>query len=216
MNFELKNKIIFRCFSSLLVLVTLTAPMSAFADTRQQLLRCADTDLEAGAYGLHYGVTYHGTEAVCGGDTLDKGSIGIVANRFVRVRLDNANTDPFVLYEVYFVPFGADPTTGKTMVGHVMTNCNGDANGLLKDMTTPRDKFRAHPVNIKFRVGDEAIGAFFFYSRGPYGFGDDGGCRPTTLNTSDGTIDGTFNNPVLWEGGAGFDLIQFISGYVTK
>lgn len=215
MNFELKNQIIFKCLSSLLVLAIFTAPMSAFADTRQQLLRCADTGLEAGAYG-DYGVTYHGTRAVCGGDTLDKGKIGIVANRYVRVRLDNANTDPFVLYEIYFVPFGADPTTGKIMVGNLMTNCNGDANGLLKDMTTPRDKFRAHPVNIKLRVGDEAIGAFFFYSRGPYGFVDDGGCRPTTLNTSDGTPDGTFNNPVLWEGGPGFDRIQFISGYVTR
>ena len=129
MNFELKNQIIFKWLSSLLILLTLTVPMSAFADTRQQLLRCADTDLEAGAYGV-YGDTYHGTTAVCGGDTLDKGKIGIVANRFIRVRLDNANTDPFVLYEVYFVPFGADPSPVKATVGHCATNCYDDANGL--------------------------------------------------------------------------------------
>jgi len=186
------------------------------ADTRQQLLRCDDTNLENGPYGQYYGMDFYGTDEICGGDTLDKGAIGVVANRFIRVRLDNANTDPFVLYEIYYVSIGDDPATDKIMVGNLMTDCNGDANGLLKDMSAPIDKFSASPVNIKTRVGDQNAGFFFLYSRGPYGWTDDGSCRPTTLNTSDGTAGGTFNNPPLWGGGAGFDLIQFVSGYVTK
>ena len=185
------------------------------ADTRQQLLRCDDTNLEDGAYGQYYGMDFYGTDEICGGDTLDKGSIGVFANRFIRVRLDNANTDPFVLYEVYYVSIGDDPATDKTMVGNLMTDCNGDANGVLKDMTRPIDIVAGSPVNIKVRVGDENAG-FFFYSRGPYGYTDDGSCRPTIFNTSDGTRHGTFNNPSLWGGGTGFDLIQVVSGYVTK
>ena len=50
-----------------------------------------------------------------------------------------------------------------------MTDCNGDANGLLKDMSAPLDKFRGSPVNIKTRVGNQNAGFFFLYSRGPYG-----------------------------------------------
>ena len=208
---------------SLMKTLTLTAVLLAglagagpvAADTREQLLRCDDTNLEDGAYGQYYGMDFYGTDEICGGDTLDKGSIGVFANRFIRVRLDNANTDPFVLYEVYYVSIGDDPATDKTMVGNLMTDCNSDANGVLKDMTRPIDIVADSPVNIKLRVGDENAG-FFFYSRGPYGYTDDGSCRPTIFNTSDGTRHGTFNNPSLWGGGTGFDLIQFVSGYVTK
>ena len=189
---------------SLMKTLTLTAVLLAglagagpvAADTRQQLLRCDDTNLEDGAYGQYYGMDFYGTDEICGGDTLDKGSIGVFANRFIRVRLDNANTDPFVLYEVYYVSIGDDPATDKTMVGNLMTDCNGDANGVLKDMTRPIDIVAGSPVNIKVRVGDENAG-FFFYSRGPYGYTDDGSCRPTIFNTSDGTRHGTFNNPSL-------------------
>ena len=192
---------------SLMKTLTLTAVLLAgfsvagpvAADTRQQLLRCDDINLEDGPYGQYYGMDFYGTDEVCGGDTLDKGSIGVFANRFIRVRLDNANTDPFVLYEVYYVSIGDDPATDKTMVGNLMTDCNGDANGVLKDMTRPIDIVAGSPVNIKVRVGDENAG-FFFYSRGPYGYTDDGSCRPTIFNTSDGTRHGTFNNPSLWGG----------------
>ena len=76
-----------------------TGPVAA--DTRRPLLRCDDTNLEDGPYGQYYGLDFYGTDEICGGDSLDKGSIGVFANRFIRVRLDNANTDPFVLYEVY-------------------------------------------------------------------------------------------------------------------
>ena len=192
---------------SLMKTLTLTAVLLAglagagpvAADTRQQLLRCDDTNLEDGAYGQYYWYGLYGTDEICGGDTLDKGSIGVFANRFIRVRLDNANTDPFVLYEVYYVSIGDDPATDKTMVGNLMTDCNGDANGVLKDMTRPIDIVAGSPVNIKVRVGDENAG-FFFYSRGPYGYTDDGSCRPTIFNTSDGTRHGTINNSSLWGG----------------
>ena len=85
------------------LLAGLAGAGSVTADTRQQLLRCDDTNLEDGPYGQYYGMDFYGTDEICGGDTLDKGSIGVFANRFIRVRLDNANTDPFVLYEVYYV-----------------------------------------------------------------------------------------------------------------
>ena len=60
----------------------------------------------------------------------------------------------------------------------------------------------------------EGAGQFLVYSRGPYGEDDeDENDKPDTLNTSDGTATGTFNNPTLWGGSAGFDGVQFISGF---
>ena len=81
--------------STVALLAGLAGAGSVTADTRQQLLRCDDTNLEDGPYGQYYGMDFYGTDEICGGDTLDKGAIGVVANRFIRVRLDNANTDPF-------------------------------------------------------------------------------------------------------------------------
>jgi len=202
-------------------LLLLGISLTSKADTNQQLLRCGDTDLEAGAYGVYYGITYHGTAAVCGGDSLGKGSIGVKSNRYIHVRLRRANmpSNPFVMYEVYFVPIGADPATDKVMVGNILTDCRGNATKLLKDISRPRDRSTQPPVNIKTRLGGGPLkeaGTFFFYSRGPWGSGSSSGCsRPDTFNTSDGTANGTLNNPVLWGGAALFDGIQFVSGYAT-
>ena len=173
MNTQNRKSLMKTLILTTVLLAGLAGAGSVTADTRQQLLRCDDTNLEDGPYGQYYGMDFYGTDEICGGDTLDKGSIGVFANRFIRVRLDNANTDPFVLYEVYYVSIADDPATDKTMVGNLMTDCNGDAKGMLKDMTRPVDIFAGSPVNIKMRVGDENAG-FFFYSRGPYRWTDDG------------------------------------------
>jgi|TARA_B100000959_G_C14903605_1_gene592006 hypothetical protein len=215
-NLEMKHPSKRKVIAVTAALLLLGVSLTSKADTRQQLLRCDDTDLEAGAYGQIYGNDYHGTDQVCGGDTLGKGDIAVRGlNGRLRVRLRGANTDPFVMYEVYFVPIGADPTTDKVMVGNILTDCNGNANRFLKDITRPKDMFTQPPVKIKTRVGSSAAGSFFFYSRGPWGHTDDGTCRPSTLNTNDGTATGTLNNPVLWGGAALFDGIQFVSGYAT-
>ena len=98
-------------------LLLLGISLTSKADTNQQLLRCGDTDLEAGAYGVYYGITYHGTASVCGGDTLNRGSIRLVNHRFLRVKLRRAQDgDPFILYEVYFVPIGGDPVTELSLI----------------------------------------------------------------------------------------------------
>ncbi|GIX47812.1 MAG: hypothetical protein KatS3mg131_2023 [Candidatus Tectimicrobiota bacterium] len=185
----------------------------AQADTRQQLVPCSETHFEAGAYGQYYGMMYHGTDAVCGGDPLDRGDIGIVAGRFIRASLVGAQ--PFNLYEVYWVPVGGDPTTTRVKVGNLLTDCNGNARGLLRDIVRPADHRAAPPVDITARVGNMAAGHFFVYSRGPWGWGSSSSCRiPDTLNTDDGTPTGTLVNPELWGGASGFfDGVQFLSGY---
>lgn len=185
------------------------------AATEQQLLRCMDTQFEQGAYGQYYGMTYHGTDRVCGGDDLGSGSIMINDDGTISVELVNANHDPFVLYEVYWIPVGQDPVTHRVMVGNVMTDCNGNASNTLRDISAPIDSTTAAPVDIRTRVGNQDAGNFYFYSRGPWGFTDDGSCNPATYNTMDGTEHGGVANPVLWGGTSNplFDGVQFISAY---
>ena len=186
--------------------------VAAEAETRAQLVRCTDTNFESGFYGQEYGPTYHGSTNVCGGDPLDLGGIGIHVN-FVRVITSGAN--PFNLYAVYWLPIGGDPGADMVYVGSFLTDGNGDARTVLRDAATPRYLLSDAPVDFLALVGaNEGAGQFLVYSRGPYGSGDsDGDGRPDTLNTSDGTANGTFNNPVLWGGSTGFDGVQFISGF---
>ncbi len=187
----------------------------AFAATEQQVLRCNDTKFEQGAYGKYFGMTYHGTDQVCAGDSLGSGTIGINDDGTIRVLLNAANHNPFVMYEVYWIPVGNDPVLERVMVGNILTDCNGDANNTLRDISAPADQYTAAEVDISVRVGNKDAGNFYFYSRGPYGFNDDGTCKPLNYNTSDNTEYGTVANPVLWGGTSNpfFDGVQFISGY---
>lgn len=201
--------------SILAALATLSFSSVSSAATEQQLLRCMDTQFEQGAYGQYYGMTYHGTDQVCGGDDLGSGRIGINDDGTIRVELNNANHDPFVLYEVYWIPVGQDPVTHRVMVGNIMTDCNGNASNTLRDISAPVDSTTAAETDISARVGNKDAGNFYFYSRGPWGFSDDGTCKPSTYNTSDGTEYGTVANPELWGSTSNpfFDGVQFISGY---
>ncbi len=187
----------------------------SLAATEQQLLRCTDTQFEQGAYGQYYGMTYHGTSNVCGGDDLGSGSIAINDNGTISVELVAANHDPFVLYEVYWIPVGQDPVTHRVMVGNLLTDCDGNANNTLRDISAPIDATTGAEVDISVRVGNKDAGNFYLYSRGPWGFTDDGTCSPSTYNTTDGTEYGNVGNPVLWGSTSNplFDGVQFISGY---
>ena len=205
-------------------LLLLGISLTAKADMQQQLLRCSDTDLEAGAYGQYYGNTYHGTASVCGGDLLDRGSIRLVNHRFLRVKLRGAQGgDPFLLYEVYFVPIGGDPVTERVMVGNVITNCRGNADQFLKIMYKPNDRVRARKVNFKNLVGNSVAGNFFVYSRGHACFPANSSCpwtncnRPTDWNTDDKSQHTPwFSGTELWGGNTNeFDGIQFVSGYAS-
>ena len=205
-------------------LLLLGISLTAKADSNQQLVRCYDTDLEAGAYGVYYGNTYHGTASVCGGDTLNRGSISLVNHRFLCVKLRRAqNGDPFILYEVYFVPIGGDPVTERVMVGNVITNCRGDADQYLKIMYKPNDRVRARKVNFKNLVGNSVAGNFFVYSRGHACFPANDSCpwtrchAPDEWNTDDKSSRTTWHSGTeLWGGNTNeFDGIQFVSGYAS-
>lgn len=189
----------------------------AFAATQQQLLRCTDTEFERGAYGQYYGNTYHGTDRVCGGDDLASGEVSIQDDGNVHVKLTGANHTPFVLYEVYWIPVGQDPVTHRTKIGNILTDCDGNADNTLRDIATPDDAVHGAEVRIGQRLGQRRdAGNFYFYSRGPWGFTDDGSCAPTTLNTHDGSEFGTLANPDIWGGETQpfFDGVQFISAFV--
>jgi hypothetical protein len=191
---------------------------TSHASTLQQLLRCSDTQFEQGAYGQYYGQTYHSTDQVCGGDSLGSGLVKIRNDGRVFVKLVNANNDPFVMYEIYWLPIGQDPVTHRVYLGNVLTDCNGNANTLLRPIDSPIDSRNAAPTNITTEVGVKDSGQFLFYSRGPWGDTDDGNCKPTNFNTSNNNYDGTLNNPELWGGtsNALFDGVQFISGYALS
>lgn len=189
----------------------------AFAATNQQLLRCEETEFERGAYGQYYGNAYHGTDQVCGGDDLGSGGVAINDDGTVHVTLESANHTPFVLYEVYWIPVGQDPVTHRVKVGNILTDCDGNADNTLRDIVTPDDAVHGAEVRIGQRLGQRKdSGNFYFYSRGPWGSNDDGTCAPSTLNTNDGTVLGSLNNPDLWGGETNplFDGVQFISAFV--
>ena len=57
--------------SALIVLASAGFSHLSQAETHQQLLRCTDTQFEQGAYGQYYGMTYHGTDNVCGGEIIN-------------------------------------------------------------------------------------------------------------------------------------------------
>ena len=187
----------------------------AQAATLGAVLRCDDTAIEAGAYGLYWWPLWHaGAPAICGGDPLTRGAVRSNAAHHLMVYLED--THPFNLYEVYFVPTGADPVTDRTLLGQVMTDCDGDAAQLIRPLSRPIDLAAAAPARFDALVGTQESGELWFYSRGPYGSVDNGACRPSVLNTSDGTASGTFNNPTLWGGMSLFDGLQFLTGVSAR
>lgn len=168
----------------------------AHADTKQQLLKCTDTSFS----------TYY-TTISCGGDVLTIGGIGITPGKTVHVMVKGASQLNY--YEVYYLPTGAS-TTLATKVGSFLTDCNGDADTMLRSLTKPSDLF-GPPVQIDTVLGrKKQAGNFIVYSRGPYGSDSDGDCKADTWNTSDGTMSGTFNNPAV---SLSSDVVQFISGF---
>lgn len=165
---------------------------------------------------MHYFIA---DQKVCGGDTLDNGTFTVrarpaLSKEVMRVNIEGANV--FNLYTVYFLPFGGSPCTDKVFVGEFATDFEGKSSGNLRDCggkgdatNTPNCVNGARSPGTIADISSLAVnaGTFLVYSRGPW-VRDDG-----SLNTSDGTTNGTFNNPELWGGNTGeFDRIQFVTG----
>lgn len=185
----------------------LFAGPAAHAGTHQQLVRCSDTNFEAGFYGTYYGALYHGTTAVCGGDSLVQGSIDRVGD-YLHLSLKEAGPDPYILYEVYWVPIGGDPVADRVLLGDVITDCNRNVNALVKSLATPADLSNP-PTNVHSLIASPNAGFFMVYSRGTQSGAVTGSstCNPATLDP------GYTFTPVLWGGAGGmFDGVQFLSG----
>ncbi len=187
-------------------------PATSMAATVYQVIPCDNTTFESGAYGLYWAPLYgHSAANLCGGDPFDTGDLRINSAGEMIVRLRGVHE--FNMYEVYWVPLGEDPVSFRTYVGNLLTDCNGDVQAKLREITTPAERLTGTIVDIRTEVGTYDSGQFYFYSRGPWGDTDDGSCYPTNVNSSDGTDSGTLNNPVLWGGMSFFDGVQFITGY---
>lgn len=178
------------------------------------MMRCTDADVGY-AYTDLFFAAYHNpaTQTLCGGDPLTSGSVTLNAAHGVVLNLQGAH--PFNLYEVYFVPFGGDPVLDRVHLGGVTTDCNGDVNRTVRLLNRPLDSVAGVAPSFSRRVGPSAAGAFFVYSRGSMGSIDNGSCQPSLFNTTNGLATGSFVNPTLWGGGAGYDGLQFISGVVA-
>ena len=133
----------------------------------------------------------------------------------MKVNIKGANVSN--LYSVYFLPFGGNPCSEKVFVGEFTTDSNGDSTGKVRDCGAKGDPTNTPVCVNRFLGGRPTVadisslavngGTFLVYSRGPW-VNSDG-----TLKTSDGTVNGTFNNPELWGGITGqFDRIQFVTG----
>ena len=165
------------------------------------LLRCSDLI----GFDARMGVA-------CGGDNLVSGSVAITPSGAVAVNVQGALPDPFVLYEVYWLPSG-EPVPNAILLGNFTTDCHGNSGMLLRTISAPIHQILGSPIDITTLVGPFDSGLFLVYSRGPMGFDDfDADCRPDTLNTVPPGTDPILplaNPPVNLPG----DVLQFVSGY---
>ncbi len=158
-----------------------------------QWVRCAETAWAGSA---------------CGGDDLAMGRFTVLAGGVVTTRVEGALADPFNLYEVYWLPIGAQVTSA-TLVGNFATDCNGAAATPLKLISTPAQVLAGAPVNVMSLTGTTAAGHFLVYSRGPWGFDDaNADCLPDTLNSTSKVA--PLANPQVDLATSG---VQFISGF---
>ena len=208
----MKNIIINTTIAALAVAGLSSAGTANAQSNVQQLLRCNDTNMEAGFYGQHYGVDRHGTDQICAGDPMDKGQVAIFGpNGKVEIKLKGVHANN--LYEVYWLSIGADPSD-RIHLGAVMSNSAGEVNDRVKFLSSPADAATMPGSQLKTLVGQREAGVFLLYSRGSYATSTDAAGNITRYNTSDGTSTGSFNNPTLWGGATNlFDGIQFVSGY---
>eukprot|EP01083_Nonionella_stella_P254768 875127_1 len=192
---------------------------------RFQLVKCSDTAAVSNSLQTYWhdtvcpGTWTNSQQKVCGGDTLDEGAFNVrvklSAKDVMRVYIKGANKGN--LYSVYFLPFGGNPCSEKVFVGEFTTDSNGDSTGKVRDCGAKGDPSNTPVCVNRFLGGRPTVadigslakngGTFLVYSRGPWANIDG------TINTSDGTLSGTFNNPELWGGFSGqFDRIQFVTG----
>ena len=207
------NNIIINTTIAALALAALSSAETANAQSNvQQLLRCNDTNMEAGFYGQHYGVLRHGTDQICAGDPMSQGQVSIFGFRGkVEIKLQGVHANN--LYEVYWLAIGADPAD-RIHLGGVLSDSNGEVSDTVKSLSSPSDALTRPDSQLRTLVGKREAGVFLLYSRGSYATTTDSAGNVTRYNTSDGTSIGSFNNPSLWGGASNlFDGIQFVSGY---
>ena len=174
----------------------LAAPAAAQV-VKGRFVRCVDTSWNS--------------TGTCGGDNITFGTINIAAGGGMTVNVDNALADPFNLYELYWLPIGS-AVTSAIYVGAFGTDCSGDYNGPLRSITTGVSVVSGPLTNFVTLVGAQSAGNFLIYSRGPWGFTDDGTCKPVTLNVVPlgGPATNPLANPTVT---LGTSLVQFIPGY---
>jgi hypothetical protein len=154
--------------------------------------------------------TSFGSIAPCGSDPLTFGQMSIAPGGGLPVVAQGVQ--PFNLYEVHWLPIGAAVGSGISL-GSFGTDCNGDYNGPLRNITTGASVVGGPLTNFVTLVGSASAGNFLIYSRGPWGFNDaDANCQPDTLNVVPlgGPPTNILANPAVVPGST---LVQFIPGY---
>lgn len=138
--------------------------------------------------------------ATCGADPLKTGRLNVDLKIAPAGRVVVATTgaQPFNLYEVYFVPHGSTSTTAAVKVGQFATECSGTAiDNRVRTITKAADITTSTAPQLSALTGSaHGGGAFFVYSRGPWGSDTNGDCTADRFNTTSSPTDSNANNPL--------------------
>jgi len=154
--------------------------------------------------------------ASCGGDPLKTGRLNVDLKIAPAGRVVVATTgaQPFNLYEVYFVPTGSTSTTAAVKVGQFATDCSGTAiDTRVRPITKAADVNTSAAPQLSALTGSaHGGGAFFVYSRGPWGSDTNGDCTADRYNTTSSPTDSNANNPLANPALGGLTTgVQFVS-----
>jgi hypothetical protein len=138
--------------------------------------------------------------ASCGGDPLKTGRVNVDLKIAPAGRVVVATTgaQPFNLYEVYFVPNGSTASTAAVKVGQFVTDCAGAAvDNRVRPIAKAADVGTSAAPQLSSLTGSaHGGGAFFVYSRGPWGSDTNGDCAVDRYNTTSSSTDTNANNPL--------------------
>ncbi|MBM4363662.1 MAG: hypothetical protein FJ104_13350, partial [Deltaproteobacteria bacterium] len=136
----------------------------------------------------------------CGGDPLKTGRVNVdfKITPAGRVVVAATGTQPFNLYEVYFVPTGSTSTKDAVKVGQFATDCAGKAiDTRVRPITKAADVNTSAAPQLSSLTGSTSgSGAFFVYSRGPWGSDTNGDCTADRYNTTTSPTDSSASNPL--------------------
>jgi len=161
-----------------------------------QLGKCNDVKPSASASAT----LVNAVGASCGGDPLKTGRLNVDLKIAPAGRVVVATTgaQPFNLYEVYFVPTGSTSTTAAVKVGQFATDCAGAAiDKRVRPITKAADVNTSAAPQLSALTGSaHGGGAFFVYSRGPWGSDTNSDCVADRYNTTSSPTDSNANNPL--------------------